>query len=467
MLKRHSQLFEHLMLLGDLVVVGGIWLLAYYLRFYGGPIPVYKGIPPFRVYLLLLAVILPIWAVAFKAFGLYRPRRISSRLREILDIAKASTFSILVLVTVTFFLRQYEFSRLVFLYFWILSTTAVSFMRGAFRELLRFARRKGYNLRYALVVGVGRTAQALVEKLMSHPELGLQIVGFLSEDPGLVGSEVRGLKVVGSYHDVSRVVMEKGIDQVFIALPFESSHRVGEVLKALGDQPLDIKVVPDLQQYVTLRGGVEDFEGLPIISLQESPLYGWNLVFKRAFDLVFSTLALLLTAPLMLVIALLIRLTSPGPIFYRQERMGLDGRVFTMLKFRTMRADAEEESGPVWAVRDDPRRTRVGAFLRRTSLDELPQLINVLKGEMSLVGPRPERPVFIEAFRRQIPRYMLRHKMKAGMTGWAQVNGWRGNTSLEKRIEYDLYYIEHWSLLFDLKILGLTLWKGLVNRNAY
>jgi len=467
MLKRHSQFFEHLMLIGDLIVVGGMWLLAYYLRFYGGPIPVYKGIPPFRMYLLLLAVIIPIWAVAFKAFGLYRPRRISSRLREILDIAKASTFSILVLVTVTFFLRQYEFSRLVFLSFWVLSTTAVSLMRGAFRELLRFARRKGYNLRYALVVGAGRTAQALAEKLMSHPELGLQIVGFLGEDPGLVGGEVRGLKVLGSYHDVSRVAEEKGVDQVFIALPFESSHRVGEVLKALGDQPLDIKVVPDLQQYVTLRGGVEEFEGLPIISLQESPLYGWNLVFKRTFDLVFSTFALLLTAPLMLVIALLIRLTSPGPVFYRQERMGLDGRVFTMLKFRTMRDDAEGESGPVWAVKDDPRRTRVGAFLRRTSLDELPQLINVLKGEMSLVGPRPERPVFIEAFRKQIPRYMLRHKMKAGMTGWAQVNGWRGNTSLEKRIEYDLYYIEHWSLLFDLKILWLTLWKGLVNKNAY
>jgi len=226
--------------------------------------------------------------------------------------------------------------------------------------------------------------------------------------------------------------------------------------------------VPDVFSLVPARGGVEEFEMIPFIHLRESRLYGWNRVLKRTFDLVFGTVALVGAAPVMLGIAVALKLASPGPVFYRQERMGVDGRRFRMLKFRTMRVDAEAETGPVWAREGDPRRTAVGVFLRRTSLDELPQLFNVLRGEMSLVGPRPERPSFVEDFRKRVPGYMLRHKMKAGMTGWAQIKGWRGNTSIEKRIEYDLYYIERWSLAFDLKILLLTIWDALrINRNAH
>jgi len=216
-----------------------------------------------------------------------------------------------------------------------------------------------------------------------------------------------------------------------------------------------------------LRGGVEEFDGLPILNLRNSPLYGWNMIMKRALDIAISLIAIALLSPFMLLIAVLIRLTSPGPVLYRQERMGIGGDIFHILKFRTMAVDAEAATGAVWARKGDPRRTMPGSILRATSLDELPQLFNVLKGDMSLVGPRPERPVFIQEFRRKIPRYMLRHKMKAGITGWAQVNGWRGNTDLVKRVEHDLYYIEHWSISFDLKILMLTLWKGFVNRNAY
>jgi Undecaprenyl-phosphate glucose phosphotransferase len=228
-----------------------------------------------------------------------------------------------------------------------------------------------------------------------------------------------------------------------------------------------IHLLPDVYGLASMRGGIEEFEGVPIIHLRESPLYGWNRVLKRGMDLVIGGLALAALSPLFAVVALAVRLSSPGPLLLRQERMGLDGRAFSMLKFRTMRADAEAESGPVWATPDDARRTRVGAVLRRFSLDELPQLVNVLRGDMSLVGPRPERPVFVESFRRRIPGYMLRHKVKAGMTGWAQINGWRGNTSLEKRIEYDLYYIERWSIGFDLTILVKTLWRGFTNTNAY
>jgi Undecaprenyl-phosphate glucose phosphotransferase len=225
--------------------------------------------------------------------------------------------------------------------------------------------------------------------------------------------------------------------------------------------------VPDVFGLASLRGGIEEFETLPIIHLRESPLYGWNRLLKRVFDIVVGAAALVGLSPMMLAIAVGIKLTSRGPVLYRQERMGLDGRRFSMLKFRSMVPDAEADTGPRWAVPDDPRRTGFGAFLRRASLDELPQLFNVLRGEMSLVGPRPERPSFVEDFRRRVPRYMLRHKVKAGITGWAQINGWRGNTSIEKRIEYDLYYIERWSLGFDIKILLQTIWLGFRHRNAY
>jgi exopolysaccharide biosynthesis polyprenyl glycosylphosphotransferase len=226
-------------------------------------------------------------------------------------------------------------------------------------------------------------------------------------------------------------------------------------------------VIPGACEFITLKGGVDELDGLPIVSLQNSPLSGWNKFFKRAFDLLLGTWILAIVSPLMLVISLLIKAGSEGSVLYKQERIGMDGHHFQMLKFRTMRVGAERETGPIWAKQNDPRRTKVGAFLRKTSLDELPQLFNVLKGEMSLVGPRPERPNFVEEFRNKIPLYMLRHKIKAGMTGWAQVNGWRGNTSLEKRIEHDLYYIQNWSIGFDLRILSMTLWRGIFSKSAY
>ncbi|HLC22057.1 MAG TPA: undecaprenyl-phosphate glucose phosphotransferase [Candidatus Methylomirabilis sp.] len=466
MLKRHSQFLESLMLFSDLLAISASWIAAYYLRFHWGPVPVYLGVPGIRPYLALLAVIVVVWGAAFKGFGLYRPRRISSRLAEVRDIAQACTLAVLILVALTFFFKQYEFSRLVILYFWIFSILSVSLVRGSFREALRFIRRRGYNLRHLLIVGEGALARKVVERIRGRPELGLRIVGLLVGEPRMVGGEMEGLRVLGTYEQAGEVVGEVGIDKVFIAIPLEAYGRMEGILRSLEEGIVDINVVPDLYQYITMRGGVEEFEGLPLISLQDSPSYGWSLVAKRAMDIVLSSIALLIAGPLLLILAGVIKLTSPGPILYRQERMGLDGRTFHMLKFRSMTADAEDDTGAVWSARDDPRRTAIGALLRRTSLDELPQLVNVLRGEMSLVGPRPERPVFIEEFRKRIPRYMLRHKVKAGITGWAQINGWRGDTSLEKRIECDLFYIEHWSLLFDLKILWLSLWKGFIHKNA-
>ena len=463
MLKAHSRLFEHLTLAADLLLIAACWVVAYTVRFHVLPAPP-KGTPPFAEYALQLVPILVVWGVAFRAFDLYRPNRLGSHVSEWLDVAKASTLGVLVLVAImTFVFREYSYSRLVIVLFWAESIVAVSFSRAVFRELLRFARRHGFNQRYAIVVGGGEPAAEVLRVLRRRPDVGIRVLGMLS-DKREVSDNVRWL---GGIEDVRAVLDRQQVDIVFIALPHADYSRITAVLHGIGDDPVAIHLVPDVFGLASLRGGVEEFETVPFIHLRESPLYGWNRVLKRAFDLVGGAAALILAAPVMLAIVVALKLMSPGPVLYRQERMGVDGRRFRMLKFRTMRVDAEVQTGPVWATPDDPRRTWLGGFLRRWSLDELPQLLNVLRGEMSLVGPRPERPSFVEEFRRRVPGYMLRHKMKAGITGWAQINGWRGNTSIERRIECDLYYIERWSLAFDLLILIQTLWYGIRNRNAY
>jgi Undecaprenyl-phosphate glucose phosphotransferase len=319
------------------------------------------------------------------------------------------------------------------------------------------------NLRRAIVVGGAGPAAEVVAALRRRPDVGVRVLGLVGDK----GDDAGPVPWLGRFEELRAVLDRQALDIVFIALPYAEYGRLPGILGEIGDDPVTIELIPEVYGVASLRGGIEEFEGVPLIHLRESPLHGWNRVLKRALDLTVGGLAFALAAPAMGLIALAIQRGSPGPALLRQERMGLDGRPFAMLKFRTMRVDAEEETGPVWASADDPRRTRLGAFLRRWSLDELPQLVNVLRGQMSLVGPRPERPVFVQEFRRHFPGYMLRHKVKAGMTGWAQVNGWRGNTSLEKRLEYDLYYIERWSLGFDLKILVQTLWRGFVTKNAY
>jgi Undecaprenyl-phosphate glucose phosphotransferase len=290
-------------------------------------------------------------------------------------------------------------------------------------------------------------------------------LGCLSKD----GDEKRGaggVPVVGSYSALSTFLERTDIDQILVTLPLEDHHLRPEIMEQLKDSIVDIKVIPDLYQFASIGGAIEEFEGLPVISLQACPLDGINLFTKRALDLALATALLVLLSPFMLIIAMLVKLNSKGPVFYKQERVSFDGTRFKIIKFRTMQVDAEA-SGPGWTKPGDERVTLLGRILRSTSLDELPQLINVLRGDMSIVGPRPERPVFIQEFRQRVPRYMLRHKVPAGMTGWAQVHGWRGDTSIDKRIEYDLYYIENWSLLLDIKILCLTLFNGFRNRNAY
>jgi Undecaprenyl-phosphate glucose phosphotransferase len=464
-LKAHSRVLEHLMLAGDLGLAAGCWLLSYFLRFYVlGPPLLHGDVPPLGPYLLMLMPILVVWGVSFRAFDLYRPRRIGSRFSEAAGIAKASSLGALVLVAVmTFFFRGYDYSRVVIASFWILSIVTVWFSRAVFREALRFARRRGYNLRYALVVGSGELAATVVRRIRARPDVGIQVLGVVGDEK----EEVAGVPWLGGYADLRAVLDGRIVDQVIVALSHEDQGRLGGLLDAVGDEPVTIHVVPDLFRFASLRGGVEEFEGMPFIHLRDSPLHGWSQVAKRAFDIGFSLAVLVGLSPVLGLLALAVKLSSPGPVLYRQQRMGLDGQRFDMLKFRTMRVDAEVETGPVWASADDPRRVPFGGVLRRLSLDELPQFVNVLRGEMSVVGPRPERPVFVEHFRQTVPGYMLRHKVKSGVTGWAQVHGLRGNTSLEKRIEYDLEYIERWSFALDLRIIALTVLRILFERNAY
>ena len=280
------------------------------------------------------------------------------------------------------------------------------------------------------------------------------------------GRGPKGIPILGSYEDVPNLLQKMEIDQLIVALPLEDNDYLTKVMEYIGDSIVDIKIIPDIYQFVSVGGTIEEFDGLPVISLQTTPLEGLNLVLKRAVDILLASILIIVLSPLMLLLALLVKLSSRGPVFYSQERVSVDGTPFTILKFRTMTSDAES-SGPGWTKPGDSRVTKIGSFMRSTSLDELPQLLNVLRGDMSIVGPRPERPVYISEFRKHIPHYMLRHKVPAGMTGWAQVHGWRGDTSIDKRIEFDLYYIENWSLLLDIKILWLTLFSGFRNKNAY
>ncbi|HEY3186048.1 MAG TPA: exopolysaccharide biosynthesis polyprenyl glycosylphosphotransferase, partial [Solirubrobacteraceae bacterium] len=405
MLKAHSRLFQHLSLAADLVLIAACWVIAYAVRFHvvGG-----TDVPPFRGYALQLVPILVVWGVAFHAFDLYRPNRLGSHLREWLDVARASTLGVLVLIAImTFAFRSYDYSRLVIAGFWALSIAVVSVSRAAFREALRVARRRGYNQRYAIVVGGGDPAAEVLRVFRRRPDVGIRVLGLLSDKRDAPG----GVAWLGAIEEVRSVLNDHQVDIVFIALPHSDYGRLQTVLNEIGDDPVAIHFVPDIFGLTSLRGGVEEFETVPFIHLRESPLYGWNRVLKRGFDLVFGAVALLVALPLMLAIAVALKLSSPGPVLYAQERMGLDGRRFRMLKFRTMRPDAEATTGPTWARPDDPRRTHLGAVLRRYSLDELPQLWHVLRGDMSLVGPRPERPSFVEEFRRRVPGYMLRHKV--------------------------------------------------------
>jgi Undecaprenyl-phosphate glucose phosphotransferase len=466
MFKRHHQLFTALRVLLDMVIVALAFAGAYSLRFDSPRTWPYPELPEPSATLIVFALAMIAWPLSLRAVGLYRPQRQRTGIDEVFSVFKATLLAGLLLVAATYFAREERYSRGMLLLFTGLAFGGVGVTRLIFKEVLQELRKRGYNLRYVLVLGAGRLARQVLEQIELHRELGFRPVGCLSLTKKRLGGSVAGSEVIGTLHDLRRTLRERQVDQVLVALPSRASHRLPRIMEICADTTVDVKLVPDVYQYATLFGGLEEFGGLPVVNLQSTGVLGINAVIKRIFDIGFASLLFIAASPLLLLLALLVKLSSRGPTLFRQERVGLDGKAFQMLKFRTMRADAEKD-GPQFAAAGAARTTWAGGLLRRTSLDELPQLWNVLLGDMSLVGPRPERPVFIESFRRRIPRYQLRHMVKSGMTGWAQIHGLRGNTSIQKRVEYDLYYIEHWSLLLDLRILARTLAFGFLSRNAY
>ncbi len=449
------------------------WIGAYYLRFHAG-LAVPQGIPPTTLYFKLIPFIVLIWFITFSAAGFYRRTgKHRSAFTEALDIIQCSFLAVFAFIAFTFFYEEYRYSRIAMAIFMALQIVLVITGRSLVRKFNRFQIRRSPR-RHTLLIGSGENlshATSIVEaqRGMEPCEVGGVI---------LVGNEAhraedkefcrnRGFIVLEQPEDWVSFFTEHAFQSIYIALPHAASHFLEEHLSTIADQVYDINLIPDLQRYSRFSAGIGMVRGMPLITMHQNRMEGLGALAKRAMDIAGALFGLIVLSPAMLVISILVPLSSPGPVLYRQQRMGLDGRSFDCLKFRSMPIDSESNSGAVWATAEDNRATWLGRFLRRTSLDELPQLINVLRGEMSLVGPRPERPVFVNQFRKNVPGYMLRHKVKAGMTGWAQVNGWRGNTSIEKRIECDLYYIQNWTLWLDIKILFKTVEEVVFGRNAY
>ncbi|MCB0717205.1 MAG: undecaprenyl-phosphate glucose phosphotransferase [Bacteroidetes bacterium] len=463
MLQEQSRFFQRMLFVGDFFLIAASWFLSYWIRFEVLTPPEWV---PLEEYLVYLPWTIIVTALVFTATGLYAPSRAQSLINLVFGVAKSVAVGIVVLFASLFLYRAFSFSRLMFLVFGMILPIAMVAERLLLYGLARRRRLQGKGIKRVLIVGAGVVGRKLAVAFDKYPWMGFEIVGYLDDDElkgsGVLGKTEAVLDVVDRFEQEGRPV-----DVVYIALPVGATEKIRITIDRLSTRSVSVLMVPDLFQFDLLNSRVTHLDGLPIIHVIDEAPIEFSRILKRLFDIGMSVVLLILTSPLLLLIAVAVKLSSKGPVLYRQERMGLNGATFEMLKFRTMPVDAEKDTGAVWAKPGESRATRVGALLRRTSLDELPQFFNVLKGDMSVVGPRPERPVFIREFREKLPHYMLRHKTKAGITGWAQVNGWRGNTSLEKRIEYDLYYIQNWSFGLDLKIIALTVLRGFVHENAY
>jgi exopolysaccharide biosynthesis polyprenyl glycosylphosphotransferase len=464
MIQQRHRLRTFAFLLGDIAAVVAAFFAAWVLRFELEVIPLTRDVPEFGPYLHLLPAIVVLWPLVFYFHGLYRIRRGASRVDELLTVLVATLLSSVLLSGLSAWYRPpmpsnpelyFTYSRAFLGLLAICDLVFTAISRLVLRAVLK-RRLRGARLQRILIVGAGRLGQEVTAKLLAHRDLGIEVIGFLDDAADKRSATILGRPVLGTLADAATVLDERGVDQVYVALPLDAHRKMQRLLRDVAQECVEVKIVPDVLQYATLKATLEDLDGTPVINMSQVPLQGWSSLAKRTMDVVLSGAGMLVLLPFLPIIALAIWLDDKGPIFYRQERMGLDGKPFQIWKFRSMRMNAEASTGPVWAVRDDPRRTGVGAFIRQWSIDELPQLWNVFVGDMSLVGPRPERPVFVREFRDKLPDYMHRHRVKAGITGWAQVHGWRGNTSIKKRLEYDLYYVQNWSLLLDLRILWMT-----------
>ncbi|WP_168123918.1 undecaprenyl-phosphate glucose phosphotransferase [Paenibacillus sp. HB172176] len=468
MLRQNQRLLTQLYMLADLFVALLVFLGAYWLKFESGWLQNVKSVP-FTAYLLWgtiysLAVVLIGFYLQF-----YSPKRRKHFSYDFLRIIQIQSLSFLGLIGLFYFTSESNISRQFLAIFFVSNILAIALYRYWVKNLLASFRRRGYNKRFVLIVGAGSVGRSFYENLQQHPELGYEAVGFLDDYLAVHPEEYRHMKPIIGRLDDLKERLEKGIvDEVIVALPLDAHRKYAQIIETSERSGVKTLIIPDFFDLLPAKPYFDNFAGIPLINVRDVPLDELsNRILKRWFDVAFSLAAIVLTSPLMLMAVIGIKLTSPGPVIFKQERMGFNRKSFYMYKFRSMHLSSDKVADTSWTVEKDPRRTRFGSFLRKTSLDELPQFFNVLMGHMSVVGPRPERPYFVHQFKNHVPKYMIKHQIKPGITGWAQANGLRGDTSIQDRIMLDLFYIENWTFIFDLKIIGKTIVKGLMNRNAY
>jgi Undecaprenyl-phosphate glucose phosphotransferase len=472
MIKNNQQHFNRLHVVLDAIVVMLSYVIAWWIKFSSGIVNPEIGVLSFNFYMKALILIVPLYLLLYYAFNLYTPKRVQGRRLELSNIIMANTIGILIVFAGFFLVLSYSedaknFSRSMFVYFYIINIILEEIERLFIRAILRSVRKKGYNLKHILLVGYSKAAEQYIDRIKQNPQWGYDVQGILDDNIAR-GTVYKGVKVVGSTGNLEYILPENKLDEIAITLGLEEYYKLNKIVAECEKSGVHTKFIPDYGNIIPTRPYTEDLLGLPVINIRYVPLSNtFNALIKRLTDIIGAVICIIIFSPVMLVSAILVKTTSKGPLIFKQERVGLHNKPFQMYKFRTMYVQTEEEERKGWTQKNDPRVTSVGRFLRKTSLDEFPQLFNVLKGDMSLVGPRPERPQYVEKFREEIPRYMIKHQVRPGMTGWAQVNGYRGDTSIRKRIEHDLYYIENWTLGLDIKILFLTVFKGFINKNAY
>ena len=469
MIKDNQKYFNRLHLLVDAVVVAISYLLAWYIKFctiFADTEPG-AGALDMRTYFSFLYFVVPEYIVLYYFFNMYAPKRATRRKYELEGIIMANSVGIVLFIVFLYIIKQQDFSRFMMGAFYIVNVTFTTICRTLIRNMLLYFRKKGYNLKYILLVGYSRAAEEYITRINANPQWGYVVRGIL-DDRIPSGTVYKGVKVVGRIENIHYILPENKLDEIAITLALKDYDHLEYIVDLCEKSGVHTKFIPDYNSLVPSHPYTEDLMGLPVINIRYVPLTNTlNWVTKRAVDIIGATVGIVISSPIMLLTALAVRFTSRGPIIFKQERVGLHNKTFKMYKFRTMEMQKPSSEQKGWTVKNDPRVTRIGKFLRHTSLDELPQLFNILLGEMSLVGPRPERPQFVEKFKEEIPRYMIKHQVRPGLTGWAQINGYRGDTSIEKRIEHDLYYIENWTVGLDFKILFLTVFKGFINKNAY
>ena len=451
----------------DAVVLVLSYFLAWLIRFVGPMAATAVRTRSFRQYMMMLILIVPVYLLLYQAFTLYTPMRMQGRRLVLANIVKANSLGLLILMFTFYMVDEGDFSRSTYIMFYVINIVLQWAVRMLIFTLLKDMREKGLNQKQMICVGYSRAAEEYIDRVQANPQWGYVIRGIL-DDNIPAGTEYKGIKVLGRIENLNVILPENQMDEIAITLGLSEYYRLEEIVALCEKSGVHTKFIPDYNKIIPTKPYTEDILGLPVINIRYVPLNNtFNALIKRTMDIVGSIVGIIVTSPLMLLMCLIIKLTSPGPLIYKQERVGLHNQTFWMYKFRSMEVQPESEEKKAWTVKNDPRVTPIGKFMRHTSIDELPQLFNILKGNMSLVGPRPERPFFVEKFREEIPRYMVKHQVRPGLTGWAQVNGYRGDTSIRKRIEYDLYYIENWSIGLDIKIIFLTFFKGFINKNAY